>query len=242
MRNRVLAAFLATLVAMPAGALAQGPDGAHGMHARTEANAGGRWFVPPRPRGWYWGRPGWWGGSYSPPVRGYIVPSFWLSPDYVVPDWEVYGFSQPGRGQRWVRYYDDALLVDGRGMIHDSVQDVSWGSYARGPVPQYVGDEPDSPPAYGMGYDYGTDDQVTWDGGSRHSGHQIWAWPGQAQNMQSGTVIMVPPNSVTTITFQPQRAEPVAYVEAPRSAPYGKVQRRGTSKAKVVRRVPVKKD
>lgn len=239
MRNGVLAAVLTMLAMVPAGVAAQGPAR---VYRPVTPNHSGHWFVPPRPHGWVWGGPGWWGGAYRPPMRGYIVPSFWLTPAYVVSDWDVYGFAQPGPGRRWVRYYDDALLVDGRGMIYDSVQGVPWGRYTRGPVPQYVGDEPDALPPYGGDYD----DEVTWNGGSSSSGHQIWAWPGQAQATPSGTVIMVPPNSVTTITFQPQEPTPVAYVGEARpvwkAAPRTKVKVRPLSKPRVIGRAPVKKD
>lgn len=248
MRNRVTAALLATLLMIPAGVAAQ-PAGERAFPLRAPPPAAhrpipvraGHWFVPPRPFGWSWGGPGWWGGAYSPPARGYIMPSFWLGPAYAVPDWEVYGFAQPGQGRRWVRYYDYALLVDGRGMIYDTVANVPWGRYTRGPVPRYVGDEPDSLP-----YDADYDDEVTWNGGSSRDGRQIWAWPSQLQATQSGTVIVVPPNSVATITFQPQASAgpaPVSYrAESWKTEPRAKVKPRAASRAKVVRRVPVKKD
>jgi hypothetical protein len=214
------------------------------MHQTTPANMRGHWFVPPRPNGWQWGGRGWWGGSYQPPMRGYVMPSFWLSPSYAVSDWDGYGFGAPGGGRRWVRYYDDAVLVDGRGVIHDSIHDVQWGRYAYGPVPQYVGDEPDAQSYYGADYDYGVDDQVTWEGG--HSDRQIWAWPSQAQTTRSGTVIVVPPNSVTTIVFQPAAEAATSGYEGPaapawRASPRTKIKVRATSKPRVVRRVPVKK-
>lgn len=248
MRNRVTVSILATLAMTPAGVAAQ-PAGGPALPLRAAPPAvhrpipvrAGHWFVPPRPVGWSWGGPGWWGGAYRPPVRGYIVPSFWLSPAYAVPDWEVYGFARPGAGRQWVRYYDDALLVDGRGMIYDTVSNVPWGRYSRGPVPRYVGDEPDTLP-----YDADYDDEVTWDGGSTRDGHQIWAWPSHVQATQSGTVIVVPPNSVTTITFQPQSVAVAApasrHTQSWKAAPRTKVKPRIASKAKVVRRVPVKKN
>jgi hypothetical protein len=170
------------------------------VHRPVPVHSGERRFFAPRPRGWVWGGPGWWGGSYQPPMPGYILPSYWLSPTYVVPDWDAYGFGEPGYGRRWVRYYDDAVLVDGRGMIYDSISDVPWG---RGPVPAYAGNAPDMAPPYGAGYDY--DDEVTWNGGVAHSDRQIWAWPSHVTTAAGGnTVIVVPPGSTTTITFQPQ--------------------------------------
>jgi len=209
MGYRTLLALGVALVSGPVSVSAQpgpAPDGVPRLalqpppEARPPAHANVRRFLAPRPRGWVWGSPGWWGGSYQPPVRGYILPSYWLSPDYVVPDWDAYGFGDPGYGRRWVRYYDDAVLVDGRGMIYDSIGDVPWG---RGAVPAYVGNAADLPPPYGAEYDY--DDEVTWKGGSVRSDHQIWAWPSNVTAGAGGnTVIVVPPGSTTTITFQPQ--------------------------------------
>lgn len=175
-------------------------------HRPMPAHPGGRHFIAPRPGGWVWGRPGWWGGSYQPPMRGYILPSYWLSPAYVVPDWDGYGFAEPGHGRRWVRYYDDAVLVDGRGMIYDTVNDVPWGGRPEGPIPAYVGNAPHMQPPYGAAYNHGYDydDEVTWKGGSARSERQIWAWPSNATSGQGNTVIVVPPGSTTTITFQPQ--------------------------------------
>lgn len=76
----------------------------------------------------------WWGGvnapggygAYRAPVRGYRLPSYWAAPRFVVNDWSDYGFTAPGQGHYWSRYYDDAVLIDGRGQVWDSVQGVDW--------------------------------------------------------------------------------------------------------------------
>lgn len=217
---------------------------------RTVAQQGmvRHWHVPPRPHGWVWGRPGWWGGSYQLPVRGYILPSFWMGAPYAVSDWAGYGFTEPGRGRHWVRYYNDAVLVDERGLIHESVHDVPWGRYTHGPVPAYVGDAPDARPGYGAGYDYGYDDEVTWSGGSSRSDRQIWAWPSNAASSNGNTVIVVPPGSITTITFHPQQVVTTTVsdyepVDRPvwKAAPRAKEQPRSSTPPRVIGRVPVKK-
>lgn len=255
MGYRALKALLA-LVVVPGVASAQSaPVSGATMRLQRQpvvhpVTPGGQWHVVSRPRGWVWGRPGWWGGSYQPPAPGYILPSFWLSPEYVVPDWSGYGFQEPGRGRRWVRYYDDAVLVDGRGMIYDSVHDVQWGRYSQGPVPAYVGGAPDGPLPYGAGYDYDYDDEVTWAGGnSSRSDRQIWAWPVQGGAMQGNPVIVVPPGSTMTITFQPQQVVTTTSAapdyERPattwKAAPRVKEQPRSSTPPRVIGRVPVKK-
>lgn len=50
---------------------------------------------------------------------GGFVPSFFLAPRYYVTNYPAYGLAQPRAGYRWVRYYDDAYMVDDRGYIAD---------------------------------------------------------------------------------------------------------------------------
>jgi Predicted integral membrane protein len=247
MRHGLLLAGIAACVSSSGIALAQ-PPAAH--HSIT-AGSGMRGHFVMRPRGWVWGGPGWWGGSYQRPVSGYIMPSFWLGPDYAVPDWAGYGFAEPGQGRRWVRYYDDAVLVDGRGMIYDSVRDVPWGRYSHGPVPAYVGNAPDSaPPPYGPAYGdvYANDDEVTWQGGSAGGRErQVWAWPNQTTSAQGNAVVMVPPGTTTTIMVQPQMVTTttISYEDVPAPAwkarPRAKVKYRSSAPPRVIGRVPIKK-
>jgi Ni/Co efflux regulator RcnB len=84
--------------------------------------------------------------------RGGFVSSGWWGPQFVVRNWQGYGFPQPFGGGRWIRYYDDALLIDRQGRVHDGRYGYDWdrhgdrwGYDGRG-VPVYVGDgdyEPD---------------------------------------------------------------------------------------------------
>ena len=77
--------------------------------------------------------------------RGGFVPGGWWGPQFVVRNWNGYGFPQPFQGGRWIRYYDDALLIDRQGRVHDGRYGYDWDRYGdrwghddRG-VPVYVG-------------------------------------------------------------------------------------------------------
>ncbi|HEX8193508.1 MAG TPA: RcnB family protein [Allosphingosinicella sp.] len=78
--------------------------------------------------------------------RGQILPHYWAGPQFQVRQWQVYGFPQPMPGHRWVRYYDDAHLVDSRGRIRDSRYGYDWDRYDHPwnrdehGIPIYVGD------------------------------------------------------------------------------------------------------
>lgn len=79
-----------------------------------------------------------WDGGRGPDFayrRGGRLPPIFVSPSYVVPDWDAYRLAPPGPGRRWVRYYDDAVLIDGRGYIVDAVPAIGWDD--RGPALAY---------------------------------------------------------------------------------------------------------
>lgn len=90
----------------------------------------------PRP-GWRWGEkvrgrwhagwraPGGW-GAYRRPVRGWVLPSYWVTGGFWINDWSYWGLSSPPHGYSWVRYYDDAVLVDRGGRVWDSVSGLDW--------------------------------------------------------------------------------------------------------------------
>ena len=104
----------APLAARPV--LASRPIG--GQPSRWGGKVGGRWSA-----GVY--APGGWNG-YSRPYRGWALPTYWNSPSFVVSDWSSFGLSRPPYGYRWSRYYDDAVLIDSRGSVFDSVGNVDW--------------------------------------------------------------------------------------------------------------------
>lgn len=99
--------------------------------------------------------------------RGGQVPQSWFSPRFIVANWALYGFPPPYPGLAWVRYYEDALLIDRNGWVHDSRHEVDWARYGeswrtdRG-VPEYalesesaVASHAYPDPANGLGYGYG---------------------------------------------------------------------------------------
>jgi hypothetical protein len=130
--------------------------------------AGGPAYAPgpmnhmgPPPGAWNGPAPQWHGeGDYRRPVRGWKLPRHYRDRSYVVSDWRGWGFGQPGPGMAWVRYYDDALLVDDGGRVVDCRYGVNWdggyqgggyrgGAYAGGPGYGYA---PPPPGAYPPGY------------------------------------------------------------------------------------------
>jgi Ni/Co efflux regulator RcnB len=113
--------------------------------------------------------------------RGFIIPPVFFGPQFYVDNWQAYGFASPGPDQRWIRYYDDAYLVDGDGRVVDGREDMDWDRYGgdwdmedgmpahhRGPHGDrdgdgrgyaygggYGGPMPGGGYAYGGGYGYG---------------------------------------------------------------------------------------
>ena len=72
-----------------------------------------------------WNAPGGW-GAYRRPAQGWTLPRYWWAPEFVVVDYWTYDLAEPMRGDRWVRYYDDAVLVDRHGEVIDWVEGVDW--------------------------------------------------------------------------------------------------------------------
>jgi Ni/Co efflux regulator RcnB len=119
----------------------------------------GRWFAGH-------GAPGGWGG-YRQPVRGFALPTYWISPSYRIVNYPLYGLYSPNTGYGWSRYYDDAVLMDQRGYVQDYRQNIAWDRYEGGYAP---GDyqQPEFGPA--MGADrgvYSGDDRVSSGNGYR---------------------------------------------------------------------------
>ena len=65
---------------------------------------------------------------YRRPFRGFMVPSFWMQPRFYVSNYQVLGLARPSNGYRWSRYYDDAVLADPRGYVHDYRSGVNWNA------------------------------------------------------------------------------------------------------------------
>jgi hypothetical protein len=97
-----------------------------------QAGPGGWHATPPAGHG-NWGQ--WRGGRGKfagfHPRRGIFLPRFFVSPTFFVTNWWNFGLAQPGYGQQWVRYYDDAVLIDDRGYIIDTAPNVAWDGSGR---------------------------------------------------------------------------------------------------------------
>lgn len=107
-----------------------------------------------------WNAPGGW-GAYRRPAQGWRLPRYWWAPEFVVVDYWTYDLAPPMQDDRWVRYYDDAVLVDRHGEVIDWVEGVDWndagGTYYAGDRNEYgddfVGDygADYAPPGYPAG-------------------------------------------------------------------------------------------
>ncbi len=122
-----------TVQGPPAHTLNQLPQGPRASRWGEQIN--GRWAGGYRaPGGW---------AAYRRPVRGWRVPNYWIGSNFFIDDYAYFGLATPPRGYRWIRYYDDAVMIDDRGRVYDSVGNIGWdryeGAYAGGPQGGYQG-------------------------------------------------------------------------------------------------------
>ena len=124
--NKLASTLLAASVAfIPAAALAQhGPraDGHREMRAGHDSRViarhdGGRFRHPGRDF------------RHRRLQRGFVVHPFWFGPQFHIANWQMYGFANPGRDYRWVRYYDDAYMIDRGGRVRDARYGLDWDRY-----------------------------------------------------------------------------------------------------------------
>src|SRR5579871_5684379 len=101
------------------------------MHGYGEWHGAGPGYWGGPPGGWR-GRGGWAGGwrpdygayphGYNVQIipgdyryrhfsRGGTVPPLWRDDRFYVREWFAFGLTEPPYGFRWIRYYDDALLI-----------------------------------------------------------------------------------------------------------------------------------
>ena len=76
--------------------------------------------------------------------RGFFVHPFWFGPQFHIMNWQHYGFAPPPRDHRWIRYYDDAYLIDRRGQVMDRREGLDWDEYGErwemdDGIPSYYG-------------------------------------------------------------------------------------------------------
>jgi len=101
--------------------------------------------------------------------RGHVLPHAWWGPRYHVYNWSGYGLPAPIHGGRWVRYYDDALMVDGHGRVHDGRWGMAWDEWDH----EWGYDDRGVPAYAGEGDFYPGDEDYAWvEGGDRYAhGH-----------------------------------------------------------------------
>jgi Ni/Co efflux regulator RcnB len=85
--------------------------------------------------------------GYRTPLRGFILPSYWINPSYSIANFRTYGLYAPSTGYGWSRYYDDAVLRDSRGYVQDYRSGIDWGSYEGGYAPEGGYRQPEYGPA-----------------------------------------------------------------------------------------------
>jgi Ni/Co efflux regulator RcnB len=129
-------------------------------HRYGEWHGGGPGYAYGGPRGWSG-----WGGprpdysayphgynvqiipgnyAYRRFVRGGTVPPLWRDDRFYVREWFAFRLTEPPYGHRWIRYYNDALLINvTTGVVTDVMPDVDW---TRAYMP---------PRSWGPGYGYG---------------------------------------------------------------------------------------
>ena len=132
MRTLLIAGLGAALASSAADAqhtVQRGPDATYDVpgpvtpplppvHGQRWETQGGRWVGGLRAPGG--------SGAYRAPYVGYALPRYWAQPGFAISSWSAYGLARPAPGYRWYRYYDDAVLVDARGSVHDHVGGVDW--------------------------------------------------------------------------------------------------------------------
>ncbi len=94
-----------------------------GVH-RWGQRQNGRWYAG-------WRAPGGWNG-YQRPIRGYVLPRYWINPGFYIGNYGAYGLPTPGYGYGWSRYYDDAVMTDRYGRVSDYRSDIDWSRYDGG--------------------------------------------------------------------------------------------------------------
>lgn len=139
---------------------------------RWGGQIGGRWIGGVQ-------APGGWNG-YRRPWRGFALPSYWIAPSFFIGNFASYGLAPPPDGYRWSRYYDDAVLIDDRGRVYDSVSGIGWDGRDDGVWDDggYARDQPvyGAPyPAPGIGYE-----------GSYQGSYEVNGQRGYQQGLQSG--------------------------------------------------------
>ncbi len=100
---------------------------------------------------------------YRRPFRGFVMPRYWAQPSFYIPNYTIYGLNAPSSGLNWSRYYDDAVLLDGRGYVQDYRSGVNWNASHSGEGADYDGPEyGPSMRADAAAYNWGDDGNVAF--------------------------------------------------------------------------------
>jgi Ni/Co efflux regulator RcnB len=150
-------------------------------------------------------------GRYSRIEPGHRVPGYWMDRRFGIQDYGRYGLYQPMYGGRWVRYYDDALLVDPYGQVIDGEYGMRWDQHGRDwrhderGIPEYAGTD---------GYYPDDEDYALGEDDYEHGGYGPQGYGHHAP--QVGPIVI----TTTTVTTAPTVREQVRYEDAPaRKAP-----------------------
>ena len=74
------------------------------------------------------------------PVRpGQKLKGRWRDPSLTVSDWQAWGLGAPGQGMRWIRYYDDAVLVDADDRVVTARGGIPWDAPRQGGYGYHAG-------------------------------------------------------------------------------------------------------
>ncbi len=71
-------------------------------------------------------------GDYKPAHPGQRLTGPWRDPSLTVSDWQAWGLGAPGQGMHWIRYYDDAVLVDADDRVVTTRGGIPWDAPRHG--------------------------------------------------------------------------------------------------------------
>lgn len=106
--------------------------------------------------------------------RGHVLPPHFRGRQYFVHDWRSFGFPAPMAGGQWIRYHDDALLIDRHGRVMDGRYGWDWdrrGGHMAHDDGGYGEDRDYAEDGYGRDDDYGRDDHDRDDDGYGRGHH-----------------------------------------------------------------------
>ncbi|HEX8481933.1 MAG TPA: RcnB family protein [Allosphingosinicella sp.] len=146
--------------------------------------------------------------------RGHVVPHHFRGRQFFVHNWQTFGWPTPMPGSNWIRYYDDALLIDRDGRVIDGRYGWDWDR-RDGRHGDYDEDR------YEDDYDYAESD---YDGdhhrGGDHDGGE-WAEERREGGHHGGRIVRVHPRdgamsgdcrrSCTRVRHMPPPPPPPAY-------------------------------